>query len=173
MKRRWLTATLLILILPGAYVPAAAMQTAKAVPAAVIPATAHPELPQGACDKTQDGFSAFLDAIVTDPALRAAYSAPQVAERDLRDPSKPVVRPSEPFRLTIIDNQWSYDEPGRDPGKLARVDLSFKLAGNQMRLGFVRAKFSPGDDLIKTYGPPEAYVFEHMNKCWRLVQHLR
>lgn len=81
--------------------------------------------------------------------------------------------PSEPFRLTIIDNQSSYDEPGRDPGELARVDLSFNPAGNQMRLHYVRAKSSPAVDLIKTYGLPEVYAFEYVDKCRQLIQYLR
>ncbi|MER2196860.1 hypothetical protein [Methylobacterium brachiatum] len=174
MRQRRLTTALLVLLLPGGKPAAAApAPTAMAAPGLVRPAATRADLPSGACDKTEDGFTAFLNAIVTDPALRAAYSAPQIAERDLNDPARPVARPIEPFRLTLIDYMWSYDEPGRDPGKLARVELSFTLDGDRMRLGLVRAKFSPEGNLVRTFGAPEAYVFEHRQGCWRLVEHLR
>jgi len=185
MKQRLLTAALLALLLQGckapastaaADAPAAAAPTAQAAPAAATPAAAaapRPALPPEACAKTQDGFAAFLEAIVADPALRAAYSAPQVAERDLRDPSKPVDRPAEPFRLVLIDSRWSYDEPGKDPADLARVDLKLKPDGERMRADFVKAEFSADDEVTRTLGAPEAYVFKYTQQCWQLAQHLR
>lgn len=183
MKQRLLTAAMLALLLQGCKAPEstaaatpAAAATAAAVPAPAAPPSPtapRPALPQGACDKTQDGFAAFLEAIVSDPALRAAYSAPTIAEGDLRDPSKPVARPGEPFRLALIDYSWSYDEPGQDPGKLARVKMDIKPDGDRMRVDFVKAEFSADDDVVKTIGAPEAYVFDYTQQCWRLAQHLR
>lgn len=183
MKRRLLCAALLALVLQGCKAPdstasaapapaatAAAPPAAAAVPA---PEAARPALPPGACDRTEDGFASFLEAIVSDPALRAAYSAPSVAEGDLRDPSKPVDRPGEPFRLALIDSTWSYDEPGKDPGQLARVKLDIKPDGERMRVDFVKAEFSADDEVVKTLGAPEAYVFDYTQQCWRLAQHLR
>ncbi|MEE8628603.1 MULTISPECIES: hypothetical protein [Methylobacterium] len=165
MTQRWARTALATSLLTGG-----AMATA---PALAAPAAARAELPSEACKKTEDGFGEFLNAIVSDPALRAAYSASPITERDLRDPARPVARPGEPFRVTIVDNMWFYDEPGRSTAKLARIKLTFKIDGNRMRLGFVKAKFSPEDDLIRTFGAPEAYVFEHIQGCWRLVEHLR
>lgn len=185
MKQRLLTAALLALLLQGckpseptataAPAPApTAMAAAVSEPATPAAAAAdRPALPQGACEKTEDGFTTFLEAIIADPALRAAYSAPHVEERELRDPSKPVNRPNEPFRLTLIDYSWSYDEPDQDPSKLARIKMDFKRDGDRMRVDFVKAEFSADDDVVKTFGAPEAYVFEYTQQCWRLVQHLR
>ena len=187
MKQRLLTAALLALLLQGCKPSeSSATTTAAPAPAPTATATAAPEqataaatvadrpaLPQGACEKTEDGFTAFLEAIIADPALRAAYSAPRVEERDLRDPSKLVNRPGEPFRLTLIDYSWSYNEPNQDPGKLARIKMDFKQDGDRMRVDFVKAEFSADDDVIKTFGAPEAYVFEYTQQCWRLAQHLR
>ncbi|WP_372392408.1 hypothetical protein ACCQ05_21125 [Xanthomonas sp. NCPPB 3582] len=186
MTQRLLTAALLALLLQGCQAPEStptATNTAgpAATPAADVPepaarpATAanRPELSPGACKKTDDGFTAFLEAIVADPAVRAAYSVPVVEERDLRDPSKLVNRQSEPFRLTLIDYSWSYNEPDKDPSELDRVKLDFKLEGDRMRVDFVRAEFSADDEVLKTFGAPEAYIFEYTQDCWQLAQHLR
>ncbi|WP_369941669.1 hypothetical protein [Xanthomonas medicagonis] len=188
MKRCLLCAALLTLLLPGCKAPESAAGTAPAAAAAATtpapatapaaapkpaPSDARPALPSGACDRTQDGFAAFLEAIVSDPAVRAAYSAPTVAEGDLRDPSKHVARPGEPFRLALIDYSWSYDEPGKDPGQLARVKLDITPDGERMRVDFVKAEFSADDEVVKTLGAPEAYVFDYTQQCWRLAQHLR
>jgi hypothetical protein len=187
MKQRLLAAALLALLLQGCKPPQptaaadapAPTSTASAATAApepatpVAPAAPRPALPPEACTRTEDGFAAFLEAIVADPALRAAYSAPQVAERDLRDPSKPVDRPTEPFRLVLIDSRWSYDEPDKDAGELARVKLEFKPDGERMRVDFVKAEFSADEEVTRTLGAPEAYVFEYTQQCWQLTQHLR
>jgi hypothetical protein len=187
MKRCLLCAALLALLLPGCKAPestagaapvaaSATTPAPAAAPAAAAkpaPGDARPALPSGACDRTEDGFAAFLEAIVSDPALRAAYSAPTVAEGDLRDPSRPVDRPREPFRLALIDYGWSYDEPGKDPGQLARVKLDITPDGGRMRVDFVKAEFSADDEVVKTLGAPEAYVFDYTQQCWRLAQHLR
>ncbi len=186
MKQRLLTAALLALLLQGCQMPEPAAAADPAAPTSAAPATAtpapttpaapaaqRPALPQSACERTEEGFSAFLEAIVADPALRAAYSAPHVAERDLRDPSKPVERPSAPFRLVLIDSRWSYDEPDKQPEQLSRVKLELKPDGERMRAEFIRAEFSPDEDVIKTVGAPEAYVFDYTQQCWQLTQHLR
>ncbi|KQR09094.1 MULTISPECIES: hypothetical protein [Xanthomonas] len=186
MKQRLLTAALLALLLQGCQAPESTAAADPAAPTSTATTTAAPEpappatpaaqrpaLPQGACEKTEDGFSAFLEAIVADPAVRAAYSAPHVEESDLRDPSKPVDRPGEPFRLVLIDSRWSYDEPDKQPEQLARVKLELKPDGERMRAEFIRAEFSPDEEVIKTVGTPEAYVFDYTQQCWQLTQHLR
>ncbi|WP_295957293.1 hypothetical protein [uncultured Xanthomonas sp.] len=185
MPQRLLATALLALLLQGCTPPQSnASVTAAPAPAATAAATTpttppaaqgaeRPALPPGACDKTLDGFGTFLEAIVNDAELRHAYSAPKVTEGDLRDPSKVVDRPSEPFRLTMIDYSWSYDEPGQDLSKLPRVKLDIKQEGDRMRVDFVKAEFSADDEHIKRIGAPEAYVFDYTQHCWRLVQHLR
>ena len=185
MTPRLLTATVLVLLMQGcnASQPAATAQaTSPAAPTAAAAAPAQvaatppanrPPLPLEACARNADGFAAFFETIVSDPAVRAAYSAPTIEERDLRDPSRRVDRPAEPFRLTLIDYRWSYDEPGKEPGEMARVKLDLKPDGERMRADFVRAEFSADDEVTRTFGAPEAYVFEYTQRCWLLTQHLR
>jgi len=168
MKHRLFTAALLALLLQGGYMSGfvGAAQAASPVPT-------RPALPSEACNKNEDGFATFLEAFASDPTVRAAYSAPHVAERDLRNPSKSVNRPNEPFRLAVIDSRWSYDEPGKDVSALARVKLDIKPVAEGMRADIVKARFSPDDNVVKPFGAPEAYVFEYVQQCWQLTQHLR
>lgn len=188
MLQRLLTATVLALLVQGcnASQPAAPAQiVAPAEPTAAVPAAPartaatavppgnRPPLPVEACARTADGFAAFFETIVSDAAVRAAYSAPTVEERDLRDPSKRVDRPAEPFRLTLIDYRWTYDEPGKEPGDMAQVKLDLRRDGERMRADFIKAEFSADDEVIRTFGAPEAYVFEYTQRCWQLTQHLR
>jgi len=168
MKRRLFTAALLALLLQGGHVSGFIGAAQAAAPVATRPA-----LPPGACARSEDGFVTFLEAFAADPTLRPAYSAPQVAERDLRNPSKSVNRASEPFRLVLIDSRWSYDEPEKDAGALARVKLDIKPVAEGMRADIVKARFSADDDVIKPFGAPEAYVFEYVQQCWQLTRHLR
>lgn len=173
MMQRRVTTALVALLLPSGTVAAAPAPAAPEDPHPVTPATTRAALPPEACAKTEDGFVLFLNDVVTDPTMRAAYSAPRIAERDVRNPSKPVARPSEPFRLTTNGSFWLYNESGRAAAKPARLTLTFTLTGNRMRLGLVKTKFSPEDEIIGTFGAPEAYVFEHRQGCWQLVEHLK
>ncbi|WP_372372330.1 hypothetical protein ACCQ13_00980 [Xanthomonas sp. NCPPB 1638] len=182
MLQRLLTATVLALLAQccNASPPAAPAQlappakpTANTPAATAMPPVNRPPLPLEACARTADGFAAFFETIVSDAAVRAAYSAATVEERDLRDPSKRVDRPAEPFRLTLIDYRWTYDEPGKEPGEMAHVKLDLRRDGERMRADFVKAEFSADDEVIRTFGAPEAYVFAYTHRCWQLTQHLR
>ncbi|MGO1069099.1 hypothetical protein [Lysobacter sp. CA199] len=137
----------------------------------------RPQLAEGACAKTEDGFGAFLEQFISEPELRAAYSAPQIEVRDIKHPDKLIAahtpQQADPFRIALVDYQWSYDEPGKDAGQLSRIKLDRKLSGDSMRLDFVKAEFSPDEDVVKTFGSPEAYVFQFKRDCWQLAQHLR
>lgn len=168
MKHRLFTDAVLALLLQVGHVSGfiGAAQAASPVPT-------RPELPSAACTKSQEGFVAFLEVFTADPTLRPAYSATKIAERDLRNPSKSVNRASEPFRLALIDSRWSYDEPEKDASALARVKLDIKPVGEGMRADIVKAKFSADDNVVKPFGAPEAYVFEYVQQCWQLTQHLR
>lgn len=161
---------------PEPAAPAAATPAPAASPAAAPPAAARPALPEGACDKTEDGFASFLEAYIAEPDKRAAYTSPDFALRDIKAPDQPITHqtgPTEPFRIALVDYQWSYFEPGKPDGELARIKLDRKLEGDRMRLDFAKAEFSPDDEVVKTLGPPEAYVFEHKQGCWQLTLQLR
>ncbi|KRB04497.1 hypothetical protein ASD86_16830 [Lysobacter sp. Root690] len=162
---------------PAPAAPAAAPATAAAAaPAASTAASAAPavQLPAEACAKSEDGFASFLEQFVYEAPVRAAYSAPTVEVRDIKDPSK--VLSSEapgPFRIALVDSQWSYNEPGKDAGQFARIKMDRTLSGDRMRVDFVKAEFSPDEEVTKTLGKPEAYVFEFKQGCWQLTQQLR
>jgi hypothetical protein len=165
---------------PEAAQPAPAAQpaaTASAAAPAAAPAAARPALPEGACAKTEDGFATFLEAYIAEPDKRAAYTAPEIEVRDIKDPSRLIAKQSaqqaDPFRIVLVDSQWSYFEPGKPDGELARIQLDRKLEGDRMRLDFVKAEFSPDEEVVKTLGPPEAYVFGYEQGCWQLTLQLR
>lgn len=164
---------------PAVAAAAPAADTAPAAPAApaAAPATRPAALPAEACQRSEDGFAAFFERYVQDPAVRAGYTAAELEVRDLRDPSKPgrsVPRDQAgPFRIALVDSQWVYDEPGKDPGQLERIDSRRTLDGDRMRVDFVRAEFTPDDDVASTKGAPEAYVFTFEQGCWQLSQQLR
>lgn len=169
-QRRFISAWLAVLLQSGASLSAVAAQSSAAPVTAVSP---RPAMPTEACEKTADGFGAFFETIVTDPALREAYSGRNVAELDLRNPGGPVRRQAEPFRIALIDSRWAYDEPEKDASELARIKLELNADGERMRADFIKAEFSADDEVIKTLGAPEAYVFEYTQQCWQLIQHLR
>lgn len=110
-QRRFISAWLAVLLQSGASLSAVAAQSSAAPATAVSP---RPAMPTEACEKTADGFGAFFETIVTDPALREAYSTQNVAELDLRNPGGPVRRKAERFRIALIDSRWAYDETEKD-----------------------------------------------------------
>ncbi|MEH6413974.1 hypothetical protein, partial [Pseudomonas sp. CGJS7] len=130
-----------------------------------------------ACAKTEDGFATFLEQFASEPEIRAGYSAPTIEVRDINNPDRLIAsqtpQQADPFRIAMVDYQWSYDEPGKDAGQLSRIKLDRKLSGDRMRLDLVKAEFSPDEEVVKTIGSPEAYVFEFKQDCWQLAQHLR
>ena len=157
--------------------PATAAAAAPAPPAAAptaAPAAPAVQLPAEACTKSEDGFASFFEQFVYEAPVRAAYSAPTVEVRDIKDPSKVLAsEQAGPFRIAMVDNQWSYNEPGKDAGQFARVKMDRALSGDRMRVDFVKAEFSPDEEVTKTLGKPEAYVFEFKQGCWQLTQQLR
>lgn len=166
---------------PAPAAPAAApATTAAAAPAptaaapTAAPAAPAVQLPAEACVKSEDGFASFFEQFVYEAPVRAAYSAPTVEVRDIKDPGKLLgsEQPG-PFRIAMVDNQWSYSEPGKDAGQFARVKMDRTLNGDRMRVDFVKAEFSPDEEVTKTLGKPEAYVFEFKQGCWQLTQQLR
>ncbi|QWP75123.1 hypothetical protein J5226_15965 [Lysobacter sp. K5869] len=166
---------------PEAAQPAPAAQPAAAAGAtpapAAEPAAARPALPEGACAKTEDGFDSFLEAYIGQPDKRAAYTAPDIEVRELKDPAKLVAKQSAqqagPFRIALVDSQWSYFDPAKPDGEMARIDLNRNLDGDRVRVDYVKAEFSPDEEVVKTLGAPEAYVFEFKQGCWQLTQQLR
>ncbi|MGJ7903275.1 hypothetical protein, partial [Lysobacter sp. 1R34A] len=153
-----------------------AAQPAPATTAAE-PAAAAVQLPAEACVKSEEGFATFFEQFVYGGNVRSAYTAPQLEIRDLKDPGKlletQTPQQAGPFKIALVDHQWSYDEPGKQAGELDRVKIDRTLSGDRMRVDFVKAEFSPDEEVVKTLGKPEAYVFEFKQGCWQLTQQLR
>lgn len=160
---------------PTAPTAAPATTTAPApAPVAAAPTAPAVQLPADACVKSEDGFASFFEQFVYEAPVRAAYSAPTVEVRDIKDPAKLLSsQQPDPFRIALVDNQWSYVEPGKDPSQFARIKSDRTLSGDRMRVDFVKAEFSPDEEVTKTLGKPEAYVFEFKQGCWQLIQQLR
>ncbi|MGO1003374.1 hypothetical protein [Lysobacter sp. CA196] len=191
MNQARTVAAALVLALAGCNAPDAGKADPAAPAATATPAPAEPtqpattpappaaavQLPTEACVKTEDGFAAFFEQFVYEANVRSAYSAPQIEIRDLKDPGKllesQTPQQAGPFKIALVDNQWSYDEPGKQAGQLDRVKIDRTLSGDRMRVDFVKAEFSPDEEVVKTLGKPEAYVFEFKQGCWQLTQQLR
>jgi hypothetical protein len=142
-----------------------------------VPASDVKHLPADACVKSERGFSEFFDSFAQDRPVRESHSAPMIQIGDIKNPNGKgaavALHQIEPFRIALVDNQWVYEEPGKPPGELARVDISRTLDGEAMRVEFVRAEFSADDDVLRTMGDAEAYVFVFRNGCWQLTEYLR
>jgi hypothetical protein len=140
------------------------------------PAADEQDLPAEACVKSEEGFSEFFGHFVQDRKVRESHSAPMIEVGDIKkdDETKNVVASDqiEPFRIALVDSRWVYEEPGKPPGELARVDTNRTLDGNTMRVEFVRAEFSSEEDVLKTMGDPEAYIFAFRKGCWQLTKYL-
>ena len=80
---------------------------------------------------------------------------------------------ADPFRIALVDYQWVYDEPDKDAGVLSRISMERKFGADTMRIDFVKAEFSPDDEVVRTLGAHEAYVFRFREGCWQLAQQLR
>jgi hypothetical protein len=118
--------------------------------------------------------------------MRMPYSAASITVRDYQNPDQvlEVVEKQnyQGFKIDSVDYTLVYDDPTiTDPKAKARLKREVKrLDDNTFRVDYVRAEFetdSEAEDnngkLIRTYGAPGAYIFEHQNGCWTLTQEYR
>ncbi len=118
--------------------------------------------------------------------IRSRYSADKIQVRDYNDPSQvlEVVKQQDyqGFKMASVDYTLVYDDPTiTDPNAKARLKREVKrLDDNTFRVDYVRAEFETDGEaednngkLIRTYGAPGAYIFEHQNGCWTLTQEYR
>jgi hypothetical protein len=118
--------------------------------------------------------------------IRSRYSADNIQVRDYNDPNQvlEVVKKQDyqGFKITSVDYTLVYDDPTiTDPNAKARLKREVKrLDDNTFRVDYVRAEFETDGEaednngkLIRTYGAPGAYIFEHQNGCWTLTQEYR
>jgi hypothetical protein len=118
--------------------------------------------------------------------IRSRYSADKIQVRDYNDPNQilEVVKKQDyqGFKIASVDYTLVYDDPTiTDPNAKARLKREVKrLDDNTFRVDYVRAEFETDGEaednngkLIRTYGAPGAYIFEHQNGCWTLTQEYR
>jgi hypothetical protein len=118
--------------------------------------------------------------------MREPYSAAEIQIRDYSDPNQvlEVVKKQnyQGFKIASVDYTLVYDDPTiTDPKAKARLKREVKrLDDNTFRVDYLRAEFETDGEaednngkLIRTYGAPGAYIFEHQNGCWNLTQELR
>lgn len=136
-------------------------------------------MPQGICDKNEKSFSAFLNEYVNKRDIREQFMAHEIEIRSFSDPTKKIEietsAQNRPFKIGLVNHMWSYMEAEKDKSSepYAFIKIDKKLHGESMRVDFVKAEFTPDHDLIRTYGPMGAYIFEHKQGCWQLTQELR
>jgi hypothetical protein len=118
--------------------------------------------------------------------MRAPYTAAEVKVRNYDDSAKILAVVKKPdyqgFKIRALDYTMVYDDPSiTDPNAKARLKLDFKRRTEDIfRVDYVRAEFKVNPEaednngeLIRTYGAPGAYVFEHQNGCWQLTTEYR
>jgi hypothetical protein len=118
--------------------------------------------------------------------MRMPYSAASITVRNYENPDQvlEVVKKQnyQGFKIDSVDYTLVYDDPTiTDPKAKARLKREVKrLDDNTFRVDYVRAEFETDGEaednngkLIRTYGAPGAYIFEHQNGCWTLTQEYR
>ncbi|NMF60632.1 hypothetical protein [Pseudanabaena yagii] len=116
------------------------------------------------------------------------YVSSEFQIRDYQDPSLlvMVIRDKDyvDFRIGAIGNKYVNLAPfpkytGDGEVLKNRLKLDFqRIDAKTFRVNYIRAEFlndkKDGDGtLVRTYGSPEAYIFEHRDGCWLLTQSLR
>jgi hypothetical protein len=153
----------------------------------------------GSSNKTEiaqcspNAFKSFFEQFVRNPLQREKYIGSEVQIRDYQDPSLLVMARSEltgdgdinyvDFRIGAIGHKYVVN-PSRkylsDVELLKnRLKLDFqRIDTKTFRVNYIRAEFlnnkkDEDEMLVRTYGNPEAYIFEHRDGCWLLTQQLR
>ncbi len=114
--------------------------------------------------------------------IRYTFTAPYVQVRDYQDPSKlleTMSRRNDEFSISLRDFRWVQLVPANayTPYTRLKIDIS-RVDDKTFRVDYIKAQYSNNDKdqedrLVKTYGEPNAYIFEHRNGCWNLTQKLQ
>jgi hypothetical protein len=140
-----------------------------------------------ACGK--EDFKSFFEDFVRGKdsqgnEVRYTFTSPYVQVRDYQDPSKlleTMSRRNDEFSISLRDYQWVQLVPADayTPYTRLKIDIS-RVDDKTFRVDYIKAQYQySGNDkdqeerLVKTYGEPNAYIFEHRNGCWNLTQKLQ
>jgi hypothetical protein len=118
--------------------------------------------------------------------IRLPYTSASVQVRDYQNPDKVLgivdKQNYDGFKIDSLDYTLVYlDETITDPNAKARLKVDFtRQTDTTFRVDYVKAEFeiNPEEEdnngqLIRTYGAPGAYIFEHRDGCWNLTQEFR
>jgi hypothetical protein len=113
--------------------------------------------------------------------MRDPYTSASIIVRSYNDTAKILETVGKDeyrgFKISAVDYTMVYDDPSiTDPNAKARLKIDFKRRTEDVfQVDYVRAEFEPDSEaednngkLIRTYGPPGAYIFVHQDGCWRL-----
>lgn len=132
-------------------------------------------------------FVRGLDDITPRSAVRKAHVWPQVQVRSYKDPRKLLAtvpqQDYDGFKIGLLYNLWIYLDP-KIPSyseSYPRLEVKFKTINRQkVMVEYRQAEYVPAPNagpnqerLVRTFGEPGAYIFEHRNGCWRLTQELQ
>jgi hypothetical protein len=174
--------------------PAGQIVSQKTVPSAtqVSIGSLQPVARQVPCSTTEFDyfFRVFvrgLDDIMPRSAVRKAHVWQQVQVRSYQNPERLLATVSQQdydgFKIGLLYNLWVYLDP-KIPvysESYPRLAIEFKTLDRQkIRVEYKQAEYAPlanagatKERLVKTFGEPGAYIFEHRNGCWQLTQELR
>jgi hypothetical protein len=130
-------------------------------------------------------FVRGLDDVMPRSVVRKAHVWSQVEVRSYQDPRKLLATvPQEKydgFKIGLLYNLWIYLDP-QIPSysdSYPRLQVNFKTINRRkVRVEYRQAEYVPipktnRERLVRTFGEPGAYIFEHREGCWRLTQELR
>lgn len=134
-----------------------------------------------------DEFKSFFEQFVRNPSDGVEYIDAAFQIRDYQDPSRLLMTIGDKnyvdFRIGAIGNRYVYIDPyakyrSDDELLKKRLKLDYqRIDAKTFRVNYIRAEFindskDRDGNLVRTYGNPEAYIFEHRNGCWHLTQSL-
>lgn len=136
-----------------------------------------------------DQFNSFFENFVRGKDFqgnetRFTYTADTIEVRDYENPSiliEVLSKKDDEFSISLIDYRWVQLVPSSvDNSPYTRLQIDFiRLDNNTFRVDYIKAEYAydpqVGEEeyLVRTYGKPGAYIFEHRNGCWNLTQKLQ
>jgi hypothetical protein len=138
----------------------------------------------------KDEYKSFFEQFVRGKdnqgnEIRYTYTAAYIQVRDYQDPSKlleTMSRKNDEFSIDLRDYRWVQLVPSQvDNSPYTRLKLDIKKVDDKtFRVDYIKAQYqysgvgtNQEESLVRTYGEPNAYIFEHRNGCWNLTQKLQ
>ncbi|WP_413160401.1 hypothetical protein ACL6C3_18030 [Capilliphycus salinus ALCB114379] len=115
---------------------------------------------------------------------RFTHTADTIEVRDYENPSNLIgflSKKDDEFSIDIRDYRWVQLVPSsvdNSPYTRLQVDLK-RINNNTFRVDYIKAEYAydsrvdQEEYVVRTYGEPGAYIFEHRNGCWTLIQKLQ